>query len=163
MIRSDIVRSRESFYDEDGLNDDTEACFDITAQFDVGFVHQVLTFTRLHEQSVTSRTALLDFAMAGGLRILLKYGPVFLTPEELRREKRKHLREYYSTLARRAIRLRGRDYWRFHSNNLRKLGMRINYLRVAAMTPVELAKLCFSFKRLRRVVKSQLSNQNTAT
>ena len=159
MIRSGIVRSRESFYDEDGLSDDTEACFDVTAQSDVGFVHQVLTFTRLHEQSVTSRTALLDFTMAGGLRVLLKYGPVFLTPEELRRQKRKQLRDYYSCLARRAIRLRGRAYWRFHSGNLRKFGMSINYFRVAAMMPVELAKLCFSLKRLRRVIKSLFSNQ----
>ena len=157
MIRSDIIRCANSFYDEQGINEDTEACFDVLAQSDFGFVHQVLSFTRLHEQSITSRTAMLDFSSIGVLRILLKYGPVFLTPAEFAREKRSCMREYYSCLARRAIVLRKGPYWRFHNERLKQLGMSINFFRVAAMVPIEVAKLCFSPKRLRRVIKSKFA------
>ena len=116
MIRSDIIRRANPFYDEQGLNEDTEACFAVLAQSDFGFVHQVLTFTRLHEQSVTSRSATLDFTLAGHLGILLKYGPVFLTPKEFARKKRQYMRMYYSCLARRAIRLSGRRIGDFITN-----------------------------------------------
>jgi glycosyltransferase involved in cell wall biosynthesis len=162
MIRSDIIRQSKQFYDESGLNADTEVCFAIAARWDVGFVHQVLTFTRLHEKSVTSRTATLDFSMAGEFRILLKFGSIFLTPNELKQKKREYLREYYSCLARRALGFRGSAYWRFHHKRLRQLGMSINYLRLAGMIPIELVKLCLEPRRFRRVMKSMYSSTERA-
>lgn len=157
LIRSDIIRQSSQFYDESGLNADTEVCFAIAAQWDVGFVHQVLTFTRLHETSVTSRTATFDFNMTGELRILINYGPVFLTSTEFAQKKAQYLREYYSCLARRALCFRPSSYWRFHRERLNELGISINYFRLAATMPVELVKLCFEPKRLNRVMTSVFS------
>jgi glycosyltransferase involved in cell wall biosynthesis len=157
MIRSDIIRRANPFYNEHGINADTEACYAVLAQSDLGFVHQVLTFTRLHEQSVTSRSAMLDIMLAGDLGILLKYGPVFLSPTEFAKKKREYMREYYSSLARRALRLCGNQYFRFHNERLKELGISINFLRVAATAPVEVIKLCFSPTRLRRVIKSMFA------
>src|SRR5215471_12165190 len=54
MYRSDIVRSRPAFYNESNLHADTEACLEFLEHHDYGFVHQVLTFQRMREESMTS-------------------------------------------------------------------------------------------------------------
>ncbi len=54
LLRSDLVRNRDSFYNEANLNADRVVCFDILQQADFGFVHQVLTYTRRHNESMTS-------------------------------------------------------------------------------------------------------------
>ena len=53
MYRSDIVRSRPSFYDESDLAADTEVCLEFLGDRDYGFVHQVLSFHRLRRASTT--------------------------------------------------------------------------------------------------------------
>ena len=162
MIRSDIIRRAQPFYNEQGIYADTEACYAVLAQSDLGFVHQILTFTRLHEQSVTSHSAALDVVLAGDLGILLRYGPVFLTPKEFTRKKRQYMRMYYASLARRALHLSGRRYWRFHNERLKELGLSINFFRVAAIAPIEVIKLCFSPTRLRRVISSKFATSHRA-
>src|SRR5262245_5879467 len=46
LLRSDVVRSREPFYDEASYprHCDTAVCYEILRGRDLGFVHQVLTF-----------------------------------------------------------------------------------------------------------------------
>src|SRR5439155_16830470 len=44
LLRAEIVRSREPFYSENRLHEDTEACYEILQTWDFGFVHQALTF-----------------------------------------------------------------------------------------------------------------------
>jgi glycosyltransferase involved in cell wall biosynthesis len=157
MIRSDIVRRANPFYNEQNIHTDTEACYAVLAQSDLGFVHQVLTFTRLHEQSATSKNAPLDTTLPGHLETVLKYGPVFLTQTEFARKKREYLHAYYSGLARRMIRAPEYRYWRFHKERLRQLGISINFFRLAAIMPIEVVKLCFAPTRLRRVIKSMFA------
>jgi glycosyltransferase involved in cell wall biosynthesis len=156
MIRSDIIRRITPFYNEQNIHTDTEACYAVLVESDLGFVHQVLTFTRVHEQSITSKNSKWDTSRPGHLEILLKYGPVLLTPTELAQTRREYLHLYYSDLARRVMRYRDYRYWRFHKERLKQLGISLNPFRVAAIMPIELAKLCFSPTRLRRVIKSRL-------
>ena len=96
LIRSDIIRRANPFYNEKNLHADTEAGFSVLAQSDFGFVHQVLTFTRLHEQSATNKNLVLDTTLPGHLEILLKYGPEFLTEREFAKTRREYMREYYT-------------------------------------------------------------------
>jgi glycosyltransferase involved in cell wall biosynthesis len=157
MIRSDIIRRANPFYNEHNIHTDTEACYAVLAQSDLGFVHQVLTFTRLHAQSVTSNNFTLDTTLPGHLEILLKYGSVFLTPKEFAQKKREYVREYYSCLARHMVRSREGRYWQFHKQRLGRLGISVNVFRLAAIALIEIVKLCFSPTRLRRVVRSMLA------
>jgi glycosyltransferase involved in cell wall biosynthesis len=157
MIRSDIIRRANPFYNEQNIHTDTEACYAALAQSDLGFVHQVLTFTRVHEQSVTSKNFTLDTTLPGHLEILLKYGPAFLTPAEFAKKKRDYIREYYSSLARHMTRFHEYRYWEFHKERLRQLGISANVFRVAVIVPIEVIKLCFSPRRLRRVIKSMFA------
>ena len=60
MIRSDLVRARNSFYNESNLHADMEVCVELLKTCDFGFVHQVLTFTREREESLTTLTRTLN-------------------------------------------------------------------------------------------------------
>jgi glycosyltransferase involved in cell wall biosynthesis len=124
LIRSDLIRSWKQFYGEPHLHGDDEACYEVLQRADFGFVHQILTFVRRHEDSITSSVARrVNSIMFSKLALLLKYGPVFLTPQEYTRRLNEQTRDYYRFLARNTFRLGGRkEFWRFHRDELRKIG-----------------------------------------
>jgi glycosyltransferase involved in cell wall biosynthesis len=78
LLRADCVRERESFYNEENLHSDAEACFDVLQTRDLGFVHQVLTYTRLHAEAATPTSDRLGTYRQGWFFIVTKYGPRFL-------------------------------------------------------------------------------------
>ena len=109
LIRSDLIRSRERFYNEDNLHADTEVCFEILQSADLGFVHEVLTYTRRHARSMTSRSAKLSTNITGWLRVMTTYGPVYLTEPEYERRLTWLLRRYAWFLTKSLLRGRFRD------------------------------------------------------
>jgi glycosyltransferase involved in cell wall biosynthesis len=124
LIRSDLVRGRDPFYDESLLHADTHIYFDLLQNCDFGFVHQVLTFTRRHNESRTSTANRLNtHRLENGVGLLLRYGLVFLTPEEYRRRLDKVLKSYYAFLAEKLLQFKGVDFWRYHIAGLRKFGL----------------------------------------
>jgi hypothetical protein len=107
LLRSDLVRARPELYilftgtDSNEYLTDMEVCLYALQQSDFGFVHEVLSFTRIHPTSVTS-----DLLRTGQkhtipefLHILKRYGPVFLTPEEQQARATSLLREYHRFIA----------------------------------------------------------------
>lgn len=121
LIRSNLIRERESFYNEENLHADTEVCFDVLRTTDLGFVHQVLTHTRRHGETVTATTAdRLGTNITGWLRVMITYGPVYLTPDERARRLTWWLRRYGVLLAKAAVRGKYRDK-RFRELHLRTL------------------------------------------
>jgi len=44
MFRSDLIRARNPFYDENSLLEDYEVCYEVLKESDFGFVHKLLTF-----------------------------------------------------------------------------------------------------------------------
>jgi glycosyltransferase involved in cell wall biosynthesis len=84
LIRSDLLFDRENAYDPDNIHSDHGFCLDIMRTHDFGFVHQVLTFSRRHEESHTNRVAeKFDTYTMGRLKNLKKHGRYFLTEQEL--------------------------------------------------------------------------------
>lgn len=122
MYRSDIVRSRPSFYDESNLAADTEVCLEFLGDNDYGFVHQVLTFHRLRRASTTGDRQWLHVELPCRLYELIRFGPRYLEPDELDRAIRDHLREYYRTLGSLVFGRRNRAFWRYHRERLAALG-----------------------------------------
>ncbi len=130
LIRSDIVRSREAFYDESTLHADTAVCFEILKDWDFGFVHQVLTFTRRHNESLTSFTNRFETRRLANFIVLVRYGPVYLG-EAYEDRLEQALESYYRFLARSIFALKGREFWNFHTSELRKLGFPLRTARLA--------------------------------
>ncbi|MBA2706821.1 MAG: glycosyltransferase family 2 protein, partial [Gemmatimonadaceae bacterium] len=78
LMRADLVRAREYFYNEENIHADTEACFDVLRTTDLGFVHDVLSHTRLHDAAITPGLLKINTYALGWLIILIKYGSYYL-------------------------------------------------------------------------------------
>ncbi len=132
LFRSDIVRSRQAFYNESNLHADSEACFEFLEHHDFGFVHQVLTFSRVREESLSSYSKKFNTYLPGILHRLTKYGPKYLGDEELKKRIRQHLGSYYRYLGEQVYERRGQEFWAFHRGELAALGYPLSMARVAA-------------------------------
>lgn len=138
MIRSDIVRSRECFYDENDIHADTAACFEILKEYDFGYVHQVLTYTRRHNESETSRVSILNTQQAAKYRRLLIFGPEFLQPEEYRLRYPVVKKYYYKILVSRYLwkvvvkneRHTRKEFCSYHKQVLEDLGEKLDLFLV---------------------------------
>jgi len=140
LYRSDLVLGRERFYDEANIHADTEACFAVLAASDFGFVHQVLTFTRVREQSETARSLDLHTDLAGTLRILKNHGTRYLSAGELDDLLEQHIAEYYRFLNRNVVARRGRRFWDYHRGQLIDMGIRFSRTRLALATLTNLRR-----------------------
>jgi glycosyltransferase involved in cell wall biosynthesis len=133
MYRSSLIRSSQPFYDESLLSEDTEKCMQTMEHWDFGFVHQILSFLRTDNESISA--AFRHFQPLALDRYILeqRYAPVFLEADEATAFKRKSKRQYYSALAREALRLREPAFWRFHEDGLQTLGEKLDWPYLALL------------------------------
>jgi hypothetical protein len=153
------VRRYETFYDESSLHSDKGACFELLRDADFGFVHQVLTYSRAHDEdgTVTAASQQFNTYLAGNLAVLTKYGPGCLQPGEYERCLREHLDRYYAFLAKSLVARPGRDFWEFHRAAMRALGYPLSrarlfraFLSEIAHLPLRLEHGLSALARLRR-------------
>jgi glycosyltransferase involved in cell wall biosynthesis len=160
LLRSDLVRARSPFYNESNLHADTEVCFELLKTSDFGFVHQVLTFTRAQEGTLTSFSRSRRTYLAGFLGDLAKFGPYYLNPGDFNTAVNAHLEIYYRYLGRSVFERRGRDFWAFHRQKLQEVGFPFSRARVARSAVRRALDVALGlnywpymlFKRLRRLV-----------
>lgn len=139
LLRSDLIRKRPSFYNEAKLNADVEILYEILRNYDFGFVHQVLTFIRTHENSVSSTSSAPDnLFLLSNLDLFTKFGPVFLNPDEYRRRSKQKWKEYYRFLVHGLFQLRGNDFWKYHKDGLQRIGYRMSVLRLLFASLIEI-------------------------
>ena len=131
LLRSDVIRARPEFYALDGLHTDLEACYDILRDNDFGFVHQVLTFTRRHNEAATTFSKRVNTYLPGDIACLVKYGRFFLSDDEYEGRFNKLTAEYYRFLAKNLFHQKDKDFWPYHKKELSRLGYPMNRLRLA--------------------------------
>jgi glycosyltransferase involved in cell wall biosynthesis len=131
LFRADVVRGRDPFYNEGNLHADSEACCALLKTCDFGFVHQILTFTREREGSLTSFSRDLNTLIAGRLHDLVTYGPDHLSPKELAACIDRKLDEYYEFLAQSVARRRNQKFWEYHKRKLTEAGVGFDRVRLA--------------------------------
>jgi len=132
LFRADLIRSRDPFYNEANVHAaDSEACFDLLKTCDFGFVHQVLTFSRVREGSLLQASLELNAAAADTLLELVAFGPHYLTAEEYSAILSKTIAKYYGFLATSLPRRRGKKFWDFHKEMLHKSGVPFSWWALA--------------------------------
>jgi glycosyltransferase involved in cell wall biosynthesis len=131
LYRSDLVRSHNPFYNPANIHADTEACFALLRTSDFGFVHQVLTFTRMRPGSLRAVSDSARDDLAGMLSILIALGPAYLTREELAKSLSQHLSEYYTYLATSLVLGRDKPVWEYHMAKLTEAGVGFSRVRLA--------------------------------
>jgi len=98
LYRSDLVRSRQRFYREDSRHEDSEVCFELLGGHRFGFVHQVLSFTRVEQDSMSGSVQDLDPVLLHRFLVTRRWGRLHLEPEEYRRCLAACEREVYRSL-----------------------------------------------------------------
>ena len=132
LFRSDLVRSRDPFYNESNLHAaDSEACFELLKGSDFGFVYQVLTFSRERDGSLLQASKELNASAADRLHELVAYGPYYLTADEHAECLDTTLSKYYDFLATSLLQRRGKSFWDYHKARLKADGIGFSYVWLA--------------------------------
>lgn len=127
MFRSEVVRSRDDFYDESCLFEDTEACYRVLEDWDLGFVPQVLAFERVENESISTGCRSFDDSWRlANLITLKKCGTAFLSEEELEAESTRLEKEYFRFLAQNLLANRGKEFWEYHKSGLATIGLSLD-------------------------------------
>jgi glycosyltransferase involved in cell wall biosynthesis len=130
LYRSSLVMARHSFFPGSAPSADAAAYLQCLQGSDLGFVHQILSFERIHERSMSAKARELDSYLVDRLELLLEYGPIYLTREEFRTRLEERLRHYYGVLAVGAVNVRPRGFWNYHQQRLEALGYSLYGLRL---------------------------------
>ena len=125
MVRADLLRQRERFYQEDRLFADTDAMFEVLKDVDFGFVHQVLSFSRVDSDSISGRMDTYGpMLLARTIRLSL-FGREYLTSHDWSRYVTEHERVYARFLAEAWLRRREPALWDLHRRGLDTIGRRL--------------------------------------
>jgi glycosyltransferase involved in cell wall biosynthesis len=146
LIRSDLIRNRTPFYNELSLHADTEACYELLQNSDFGFVHQVLSYTRRENESISSVTRSFNPNLLDKYIMVKKYGSVYLAPNEFRRCSKQIEGRYYGFLAESALTAKGKEFWEYQKRGLETVGERIKRIRLSEYVLLELIDLLFNPK-----------------
>jgi hypothetical protein len=157
LYRSDLVRMHDPFYDESDIHSDMEICFELLRDCDFGFVHQVLTFTRVRPESLNAASLRLQSQYAGMLRSFLKHGRDFLDPQEFDARLDRYLSDYYGLLGKSVLLGRGPQFWEFHKTKLREIGLGFSRTRLALATFACLCNAVLNPKDALRKLTSRLA------
>lgn len=166
MYRSRLVKKGQPFYDEAQLHEDTEKCMQILERWDFGFVHQVLSFSRADNESISSAVRTFQPGALDRYILVQRYASIFLEPIEAVALKRRTKREYYSVLANAALRKREPAFWQYHRRGLRTLGETLDRSYLALQVVRELlwnaANPAAAVSRGLRYVKRRAASRKTA-
>jgi glycosyltransferase involved in cell wall biosynthesis len=122
LYRADLVRSTDAFYPNETAEADLSACYKHLKFADFGFVHQVLSFERLHEDRVTTTSTELNAYLSSAISNCITYGLLYMTPKEIEMRVKELLGKYYRFLAVSALSFRNRAFWEYHGRRLNELG-----------------------------------------
>jgi glycosyltransferase involved in cell wall biosynthesis len=124
MLRAGVLRAMgPEIYDSRLRHADLDLWYRILERHDFGFVHQVLSCERTHDDSqtntFTARYSTLALEHFGFLR---RYGPALLDAGTYARTHRRFRNDYRRRIARRMLGGGGRDYWTYHRRRLAAFG-----------------------------------------
>jgi glycosyltransferase involved in cell wall biosynthesis len=125
LYRMREVRTRPDFYPTHTVMGDTEVAVQILDGADFGFVHQVLSFVRTENDSVSTRLTGFGIDPLTRRILLEKYGERFLEPDELARERRRLRRRHYRVLGEGLLLRKPRRFWALHRAELAQAGLKI--------------------------------------
>jgi glycosyltransferase involved in cell wall biosynthesis len=121
LYRANLVRSSNAFFPNETAEADRSACFKHLQFVDFGFVHQVLSYERLHTARITTTSWDLNAYTPSKISDCMTYGHLYLSRDELEMRLQVLLEKYYKFLADSAFHHRDRAFWDYHKRRLREL------------------------------------------
>jgi hypothetical protein len=130
LYRSEIIRDHSSFYDESALREDVDACYRTLRSWNFGFVHQVLSFSRVMDDSLPMSDHDGCLEPLDKLLKISKFGPIYLDRDAMATALRAGRRVYYDCIALRLLSGEDRVIWHEQSYSLRSGGLRLEKTRL---------------------------------
>ncbi|MBV9339492.1 MAG: glycosyltransferase family 2 protein [Acidobacteria bacterium] len=146
MYRADLVRGNDPFYPHARPEADISACYKYLQIADFGFVHQVLSYERVHSTRATATAERLNAYVVSKISDLLEFGKVYLTKGEFERRLKQLFDSYYEFLAISAVNFREKEFWSYHKKQLRELGRPLEETRLAKAIAIKLLDLALNPK-----------------
>ena len=122
MYRADLVAKRQPFYSETSMHEDTELCHEVLAEADLGFVHQVLSFSRLGNEGILTTIDSFEWRRALFYTLLRRFGARYLSAEEFARRFAALRWDYRRFLAESMLIGREPEFWAYHRQALASIG-----------------------------------------
>jgi len=133
MYRSDLIRATPAYYPSASPHADTSACYRDLEHTDFGFVHQVISYTRIHPGSQTSRSLKFGTIKRATMSYVVDYGPLYLTRPEQDARMEFLLDDYYDWLAPAVFeQRRNPKFWQEQRAGLKELGVEFSRSRLWA-------------------------------
>jgi glycosyltransferase involved in cell wall biosynthesis len=147
LYRARVVRSAAPFLTAGAPHADTERAYETLRDHDFGFVHQILSYSRTGNESVSARIADLDPNLLDRLIVILRYGRDFLDPTEFAGCLRRCEREYYRAYVRQAAGPARRRFLAHHRSGLAHARYRLSGRLLAGAALVEAVDLVLNPKK----------------
>lgn len=163
LLRREALRHMRAFQDHSNLHSDSEAYFEVLQHSDFGFVHKILTFTRSENESTNTFATRFATRYPAQLSDLLRFGPWCLSADELERRVDEHLDAYYGFLTREVFHRRGRDFWRYHEDKMRKAGRPLDRLRLVGGVAAKAMDALFNPKKTAETIVRAVLSRGRAT
>ncbi len=148
LIRSNLIAKQKAFYNENFFHADKEVCFKVLQNSDFGFVHQILSFTRLHDESQTETVTKRYYTRKmENLCLLMKYGPIYFNKKEYNMILRQKLRQYYRFLAKNYFKSGKKSFLEYQRKGLKRMGYSLSIIKLYEAFFWEAIDLIFNPKR----------------
>lgn len=123
MYRTEDVLADDRFYDEQSFHEDTERCYELLSDGDMGFAHQVLSYCRVDPDSISGEVSDLNPFAADKLISILKYGPRYLDAAEFDACVRDYSASYYQEFVRGCLGPNRRAFRAYHRRTFELAGL----------------------------------------
>jgi glycosyltransferase involved in cell wall biosynthesis len=131
LYRADVIRKTNKFYPNSNPHCDTTASYQVLEESDFGFVHQVLSFTRIHAESQTSRSIKYGIIKLSSLSDFCRFGPKYLTQVEMNQRLRILVDDYYHSLVPTLfLEPKNKEFWQRQQTELAEIGMRFSKVKL---------------------------------
>jgi glycosyltransferase involved in cell wall biosynthesis len=147
LYRSDVVRAEESFFPGTALCADEAAYYRVLRDNDFGFVHQILSFERIHENALNHEQTRLNAFLLNRVGFLVDYGRIYLEEREWEHRFDELLHEYYQYLALAVVNRFPARFWEYHRRRLAEIGIKFQSGKLARAVTSKLIDLVLNPKQ----------------
>ncbi len=144
--RADLVRESDAFFPNATAEADVSACIKCLRACDFGFVHQVLSYERLHDIRETTTSLSSNAYISAAIDDCMIYGSSYLTRDELEVRVKQLLKEYYRYLSNNALKFKDKSFWAHHEKRLREIGYPLDRLRLSKEVSIKILDLLLNPK-----------------
>ena len=162
LYSSLLVRSADPFFPGPNPNADAVACFKCLQVSDFAFVHQILSFERVHEKAVSGKLSEINaFSTAYPLQFLQEYGHIFLSNTELEDRLEEVIRDYYSVLASEIFNCKNKEFWTYHKIQLKESGLSLYGVRLMKAVSAKVLDLILNPKQtVEKIIRRILNRRH---